>query len=122
MAAIDEKIAAIQFETTTARAVDDVARIVDDAAEFASAGGEKLTLSRSGSDRIDGVAKNWIRVTHAEFSVWVTPAAEGGTLVRFRIDNVLRTRDTIYFIPVSPWQAPAYPTLRAFSEHLRAHL
>lgn len=122
MAAIDDKIAELNFRTTTSRTREEITQAATDAAEVASTSGGKITLSHS-PNRIDGVQRNFVRIQHAAFTIAVEPAAEGQLQVSFKIGDYLRTRETLlYFIPVSPWMAPAYKPLKAFSEYLRGRL
>jgi hypothetical protein len=60
---------------------------------------------------------------HAAFTFTLKAEASGRTSVEFRIPDYLRTRDTLlHFIPISPWSAPAYKSLKEFSEYVRAAL
>lgn len=121
MAAIDDKMRALNFTATTARTPDEVASLLDDAATVAQ--GEKILLTRTTPQRIDGKARNFVRVTHAAFAVTLTPGADGGTTVRLSVGDYLRTRSTLmYVIPISPWSAPAYKTISQFCEYVRAKL
>ncbi|MBK8464014.1 MAG: hypothetical protein IPL36_13690 [Nigerium sp.] len=123
MAGIDDKIDELNFSVATALSVEQIAQAVEDAGEVGGAGGEKVTLTRSSEHRIDGVARNFVRVQHAVFSVVIEPLIDGSNQVTLTIDDYLRTRETLLiFIPVSPWGAPAFRTLKAFSEYLRSRL
>ena len=84
--------------------------------------GLKITLDQPGEARIDGVAKNFARVTLGEFTIGMSPAPSGGTEVTLQVTDYARFRSTMYFIPVGPVEAPAYKTLRDVSEHVRASL
>ena len=53
----------------------------------------------------------------------VAPVDSGGSTVCFDVDDCLRTHGAmLIFLPVSPWQAPAYKPMKAFSEYLRQQL
>lgn len=121
MAAIDDKIAELNFTRATTRTREEITQAATDAVEIASASGGKITLSHA-PNRIDGVQRNFVRVQHAEFTIAVEPA-EGQLQVNFQIGDYLRTQETLlYFIPVSPWSAPAYKPLKAFSEYFQSRL
>lgn len=120
MAAIDDKISALQFSVTTTKTPEEVFRLVSDAASVAQ--GEKIVLTRQADTLVTGVARNFVRVQHAAFSVSATAGAEGSTTVTLAIGDYLRTRQTVVLIPVSPWSAPAYKALREFSAYLRDRL
>ena len=120
MAKIDEKMAALQFTTVTQRQPAEVVQLVHDA--VAMARGLKYTLDQVGDHRIQGAGKNFARVTLGEFAVSMAPGAAGGTTVTLEITDYTRVRSTMYFIPVGPWEAPAYKSLKDVSEHVRAGL
>ena len=118
---IDEKVYALEFTTTTTKSRGEVRRLLDDAVQVAQ--GEKFTLSDSSDDVIKGVARNFVRMQHAEFTFALKADTGGKTSVAFRIPDYLRTRDTLlYFIPISAWSAPAYKTLKEFSKYVRKGL
>lgn len=121
MPTIEEKMAALEIKATTTRSREEITRAANDAAEVAGTAGGKMTLNHS-DHRIEGVQKNFLGVPHAKFSVKVDPAADGAWRVQLEIDDFLRTRETLLFIPVSPWSAPAYKSLKAFSDHLQSRL
>jgi hypothetical protein len=117
MAAIDEKVQALEFTTTTSKSPAQVRQLLDDAAQVAQ--GEKITLTGT-DDLVTGVARNFVRMQHAAFTLALTAGASGSTSVQFRIPDYLRTRDMVLsFIPVSPWSAPAYKTLKQFSDYVQ---
>jgi hypothetical protein len=121
MAAIDEKVHALEFTTTTTKSRVEVRQLLDDAVQVTQ--GEKITLSDSTDDLVKGVARNFIRMQHAAFTFAFTAGGSETTSVEFRIADYLRTRETLmYFIPVSPWSAPAYKTLKEFSEYVQKRL
>ena len=121
MAAIDDKMHALDFATTTGKSRADVRRLLDDAAEVAQ--GEKILLTDSSDDLVTGVARNFIRIQHAAFTVAITTDDDETTGVRFHVVDYMRVRDTVLsFIPVSPWSAPAYKTLKEFSSYVRERL
>ncbi|GAA4531336.1 hypothetical protein GCM10023160_33630 [Brachybacterium paraconglomeratum] len=123
MAGIDDKIAALAFTTTSSRPRERVEELIGDAAQIARATGPKVVLSDGDQGRIDGVVKNFAGVTLAAFSISLTTDGQGTTTVAFAIDDYLRTQEKLLiFIPVSPWGAPGFKTLRAFSEYLREKL
>ncbi|MCT1429346.1 hypothetical protein M3G50_01000 [Brachybacterium muris] len=120
MAGIDDKIAALAFTVTTTRTPERIAELVGDAAQIARSTGPKVSVSENADGDFEGVIKNFAGVVLAEFTVRVEAGTDGSTTVKFTVDDVSRTRDTLfYFIPISPWGAPGYKTLRAFSEYLR---
>ena len=117
MAAIDEKIGALEFNATTAKTRAQVRQLLDDAADVAQ--GEKITVSGT-DDLVNGVVRNFVRMQHAAFTLALTTDPSGSTSVEFRIPDYLRTRETVLsFIPVSPWAAPAYTTLKQFSDYVQ---
>lgn len=121
MATIDDKVHALEFTTTTAKSPEDVRQLLDDAAQVTQ--GQRITFSDSTDALIKGVARNFVRIQHAAFTFALKEDASGGTSVEFRIPDYQRTRDTLfYFIPISPWSAPAYKSLKEFSEYARAAL
>ncbi|NLE81978.1 MAG: hypothetical protein GX610_20840 [Rhodococcus sp.] len=123
LAAIDEKIAALNFHVTTQRTPDQVAQLIADAAEVSGSAGPKTTLTRVAAHQFNGVMKNFARVQMAEFTVTLQPASDGRTAVQLSIGDYLRTRDTLfYFIPITPWGAPGYKALASFSDYLRNKL
>lgn len=122
MATIDDKINDLNFEVITTRTPEQVAQAAADAAEIASTGGPKITLTRVSANQFDGVVRNFVRVQHASFTATIEPREPGQSRVRLDIGDYLRTRDTVLFIPVTPWTAPAYNTLKTFSEYLRGKL
>lgn len=119
MAGIDDKIRALEFTATTTKQRPELVRLLADAVEVAQ--GEKLILSGTETDVIRGIARNFVRVQHAAFT-FTLRLQSGATIVDFRIPDYMRTRETVMFIPVSPWSAPAYRTLREFSAYVRARL
>ena len=120
MAAIDDKVHALEFTTTTAKSRAQVRQLLDDAAEVAQ--GQKITFTDS-TDLVTGVARNFVRVQHAQFTFAFTAVADGSTSVEFRIPRYMRTRETVLsFIPVSPWSAPAYKVLKQFSDYVQQGL
>jgi hypothetical protein len=121
MGNIDEKVHALEFTTTTTKSRGEVRQLLDDAVQVAQ--GEKITLSDSSDDLVKGVARNFVRMQHAAFTFAFKADTGGKTSVTFRIPDYLRTRETLlYFIPISPWSAPAYKTLKEFSEYVRKGL
>lgn len=118
MAAIDDKVHALEFRTTTTKSKAQVRQLLDDAAQVAQ--GEKITLSDSTENLVEGVARNFARIQHAAFSFTFTTDSQETLSVEFRVPDYLRTRETLlYFIPISPWSAPAYKTLKQFSEYVQ---
>ncbi len=118
MAAIDEQVQALEFKTTTTKSRAQVRQLLYDAAQVAQ--GEKLTLSDSTENLVEGVARNFARIQHAAFSVTFSMESHQALSVEFRIPDFLRTRETLlYFIPISPWSAPAYKTLKQFSAYVQ---
>lgn len=124
MAAIDDKMHALQFEASTSKSLEQITRIVTDAAELAGAAGGKVAITQSGPGEFSGAVRNFFRVTHGVFSVSATDASHGESRVlNFTICDYVRVRETVLgFIPVSPWSAPAYKAIRTFSEYLRSKL
>lgn len=123
MAGIDDKIAALAFTASSTRSHDRLVALIGDAAQIARSIGPKVVLSEEDSGRFHGVVKNFVGVTLAEFSVALAPAPGGTEEVTLSIEDYLRTRETLFMvIPVSPWGAPGFTTLRAFSEYLRSKL
>lgn len=121
MASVDDRIKALEFNKNSSKSHGNIRRLLDDAVQVAQ--GEKIILTDTSESVISGVARNFVRTQHAKFSFTITQNGEGGTLVNFRIDDYLRTRETLLvFIPVSPWMAPAYKTLREFSEYVSSRL
>ena len=121
MADIDDKVHALEFSTTTTKSRVQVRQHLDDAAQVSQ--GQKITLSDSTDDLVQGIARNFVRFQHAAFTFAFKADASGATSVEFRITDYLRTRDMLfYFIPMSPWSAPAYKTLKEFSEYVRTGL
>lgn len=92
MATIDDKVNALNFTAQTTKTPEQIAQLLSVAAEIGAAVGGKIAITQAGHD------------------------------VRFSIDDYLRTRDTVAFVPVSPWSAPAYKPLRAFAERLQSGL
>ncbi|MBM7502058.1 hypothetical protein JOD52_002898 [Brachybacterium muris] len=120
MAGIDDKIAALAFTVTTSRTHERIAELVGDAAQIARSTGPKVSVSENSEGGFDGVIKNFAGVTLAEFTVRVETGGDGSNVVMFQVDDVFRTREMLFYvIPISPWGAPGYKTLRAFSEYLR---
>lgn len=124
MAAIDDKMSALGFTANSSKPVEKITQLITDAAEIASASGGKITITQTAPGKYSGVLRNFVRVKHGVFTLSVTKAAEGNRQrVRFEVDDYLRVRDTVLaFIPVSPWQAPAYRPLRKFTTYLREKL
>lgn len=132
MAAIDDKVAALEFNLTTKDPPERVAQVIAGAEASSSTSpklttiltqGPKLTLTQGPAGRTDGVFRNWAGLSLAEFTVQLEPAPDGGTIVRFSVSDYLRIRDTLIgFIPVSPWKAPGYTVLASFSQYLRSKL
>lgn len=123
MAAVDDKVTELAFSTTTSHAPQRVAQLIQDACNMAAAGGGKVTAARVGAGRFQGQVKNFVRVPHAEFTVQVTQTDAGGSEVAFAVNDYMRTRPTVLsFIPIGPWEAPAYKPLKKFSEYLQAQL
>lgn len=124
MAAIDEKMTALAFTATSSKSPEKIAQLIRDAADIASASGGKITITQTSPGKYRGVLKNFVRVTHADFSVSVAKAPDGDHhVVRFATGDYLRVRHTVLsFIPVSPWQAPAYRPLAKFTEYVRGKL
>lgn len=122
MAAIDDKISELNFDVVTAQTPEHVARVAADAAEIASAGGEKTTLTPVSPRQIDGAVRNFVRVKHADFVITIDPVGPGQSRVRLTIGEYMRTRQSVLLIPVTPWMAPAYSTLKAFSDHFQRNL
>lgn len=123
MADIDDKIAALAFTAPSKRSHGRLVELIGDAAQIARSNGPKVSLSDEESGRIHGIVKNFAGVTLAEFSVTLAPAPDGIVEVSLSIDDYLRTRSTVLvLIPVSPWGAPGYKTIRSFSEYLREKL
>ncbi|QHC57598.1 hypothetical protein [Rathayibacter sp. VKM Ac-2760] len=121
MAGIDDKITALEFTRDSSKTRDQVRLILDDAARVVQ--GEKLVLTDVSDSVVSGVARNFVRVQHAQFRFTLTPGADGGTRVGLRIPDYLRVRETMLaFIPVSPWTAPAYKTLRELSGYVSSRL
>lgn len=120
MANIDDKVHALEFSTTTTKSRVHVRQHLDDAAQVSQ--GLKITLSDSTDDLVQGIARNFVRFQHAAFTFAFKADASGATSVEFRITDYLRTRSTLFFIPMSPWSAPAYKTLKEFSEYVRTGL
>ncbi|TAJ47295.1 MAG: hypothetical protein EPO52_12395 [Herbiconiux sp.] len=120
MAGIDDKMRELEFTARSTRPVSELRRLVNDAAEVAQ--GEKVILTDTANGGIKGVVRNFVRVQHAVFTVALTTDDSGATTVTFRIPDYMRTRDTVMFIPISPWSAPAYRTLREFSGYVRGRL
>ena len=117
MADIDDKVQALEFTATTTKSRVEVRQLFEDAAQVAQ--GEKITLSGT-DDLVTGIARNFVRMQHAQFTLAMTAVAGGSTNVEFRVPDYLRTRDTVLsFIPVSPWSAPAYKTLKQFSDYIQ---
>lgn len=116
MASIDDKVDALNFRAQTTRTAEQIAQLLSDAAEV----GETIAITRVGSGMYRGSVQNLVRVEQAEFTVKLTKAAGGVVYdVRFTVDDYLRVRSVIGFIPVSPWRAPAYEPLRTFAERLQ---
>ncbi|MGO2141731.1 MAG: hypothetical protein ACTH30_15135 [Leucobacter sp.] len=123
MATIHDKVNALNFTAQTTKTPEQIAQLLSDAAEIGAAVGGKIAITQAGPGAYRGSVKNFVRVEHAQFTVKLSEAAGGaGHDVRFSIDDYLRTRDTVAFIPVSPWSAPAYKPLRAFAERLQSGL
>lgn len=124
MAGIDDKINALNFTASSSKSLEHLDRLIADAAEIASSGGGKVTITQTAPNTFTGVIKNFVRIQHGVFTVTIADAAGSGAReVRFAIGDYLRARDTLlYFIPISPWRAPAYQPLRAFSEYLRGKI
>lgn len=121
MGTIDEKVHALEFRTTTTKSREQVRQLLDDAAQVAQ--GEKIILGDSTEHLVEGVARNFARMQHAEFTFAFAAESHEKLSVEFRIQDFLRTRETLlYFIPVSPWSAPAYKTLKEFSEYVHNRL
>lgn len=124
MAAIDDKMSALNFAATSKKSLERIAQSITDAADLAGAGGGKITITKKTPKTFTGVVKNFVRVTHGDFTLTVTDSADGESRrVQFTVGDYLRVRDTVLsFIPVSPWSAPAYKPFRAFSSYLREKL
>lgn len=131
MADIEDKMNALHFSASSKQPVDRITQLIGDAAEVAAAVGGKIVITQSAPGVYTGSVKNFVRVEHASFTVRVSGAGAGGgggagggeRTVQFAIDDYLRVRDTVLgFIPVSPWSAPAYKPLQAFTERLRSSL
>ncbi|CAH0215360.1 hypothetical protein [Microbacterium sp. Bi121] len=124
MAAIDDKMSALNFAVTSTKPLEKIAQSITDAADLAGAGGGKLTITQKNPTTFTGVVKNFVRVAHGDFTLTVTDAPDGESRrVQFSVGDYMRVRDTMLaFIPVSPWSAPAYKPFRTFSEHLRQKL
>lgn len=120
MAAIDDNIKGLEFTATTTKSRDHIRRLLDDAAEVAQ--GQKILLTDTTDKIITGVVRNFVRVQHATFTFTLHPSDDGSTEVGFHIPDYMRTRDTMFFIPVSPWSAPAFKVLREFSGYVRKGL
>lgn len=121
MAAIDDKVHALEFDLASADSREGLHRLITEAAE--QAGPEEIVLADFTETGVTGVARNQLRIQHATFSLAFADLDGGGTRVQFRIPDYLRTRETIgNTIPVSPWAAPAYGTLKRFSDHVRTVL
>lgn len=121
MGAIDDKVHALEFAKTTSKSRAEVRRLLDDAAQVAQ--GEKISLTDKSDELVEGTARNFVRMQHAAFTFAITPGGSGSMSVEFRVTDFLRTRETLlYFIPVSPWSAPAYKTLKEFGDYVRTRL
>lgn len=124
VAAIDDKMSELGFSARSSQTVEQITQLITDAADIASASGGKITITQTAPGKFTGVLRNFVRVKHGVFTLSVTKAAEGDRQrVQFKVDDYLRVRDTVLaFIPVSPWQAPAYRPLRKFTTYLREKL
>ncbi|MHA3724057.1 hypothetical protein ACXR2T_09285 [Leucobacter sp. HY1910] len=123
MAGIDEKMNALSFVRGTTKSHEQIMQIVADASELGASLGGKILVTQESTSTITIVVKNFVRVTHGVCLLAIEGAEhDPQRTVRFDIDDYLRTRDTVMFIPVSPWSAPAYKPIRTFVEHLHANL
>lgn len=121
MAAVDDKMKALEFNRDSVKSRADIRQLLNDASQVAQ--GEKIILTESSESVISGVARNFVRIQHAVFSFSLAENEGGGTRVNFQIADYMRTRQTFFiFIPVSPWTAPAYKTLKEFSEYVTSRL
>lgn len=119
MAAIDDNLAQLAFTVQSDKSPERIAQLAEDASDMAGAGGGKVTLTPRGDGSYQGLVKNFIRVTHATFALTVTSIDPVNSRVTFAVGDYLRVRDTFMFIPIGPWQAPAYKPLTRFVEYLR---
>lgn len=121
MAAIDEKMSALEFTATSTKSIGDLQELIADGAEVAQ--GAKIVLTQTAEHLVRGVVRNVFRVEFAEFSFALSSDSNGPRTLAFSIDDYTRTRDTVLvFIPVTPWSAPAYRPLRELVEYVRSNL
>lgn len=120
MAAIDAKVRALDFVGSSGKSLSELHQLFADAAEVTQGG--KVALTKTSDTSLEGVVRNWMKIQLAAFAVMLDPSGDGRSRVAFNVGQYMRTRESVLFIPISPWTAPAYKSLRVFSDYARTRL
>ena len=118
---IADKLANLEFETTTQQTVDEIKRICDQAAEYATGRVAAEGISEDGLT-IHFIVRSALRMEIGSFYIDIREV-EDRRSVALLIDDFLTQQETLlYFIPIGPKTAPGYRSARDFSEFVQKRL
>lgn len=118
---IEEKMSALQFEVSTTQTVDEIKRLCTQAAEYAAGRVAQEDVSDDGLT-LNYVVRSWATLELGDLIVDIEEGEQQRNVALF-INNYSLNQDTLfYIIPLGPKMAPAYKSMKEFSEFLRQKL